>query len=135
MVATPKQPSCTTAWEEKVPNGMSRLDADGLFRQALRQLEVPFLRRWAMWAGVRLAAFFKFDGRKEWWKEAPRTLSIFLGFLPILGPPVVMILISLAVFYILEWIVYLPLHLTHSVRKKLNLPTKKVNRPTLTWKT
>src|SRR5215467_3338134 len=30
-------------WEVQVPKGMSRLDADGIFRQAMRELGVPFL--------------------------------------------------------------------------------------------
>lgn len=34
-----------------VPSGrISRIDADGIFRQAMRELGVPFLRRWIMWA-------------------------------------------------------------------------------------
>ena len=58
---------CGTA----VPAGrVSRIEADGIFRQAMRELGVPFLRRWIMWAAVRLGALTNPAGRKEWWTEA-----------------------------------------------------------------
>ena len=54
-----------------VPAGrISRIEADGIFRQAMRELGVPFLRRWIMWAAVRLGALTNPAGRKEWWTEA-----------------------------------------------------------------
>src|SRR5262245_37790872 len=31
-------------------------DADNIFNRAMRELNVPFLRRWVMWAAVRFAA-------------------------------------------------------------------------------
>ena len=34
-------------------------DADGIFRRALHETDVPFLRRWTMWAAVRWASLFK----------------------------------------------------------------------------
>jgi Protein of unknown function (DUF1353) len=38
-----------------VPAGrISRIDADGIFRQSMRELGVPFLRRWIMWAAGRI---------------------------------------------------------------------------------
>ena len=55
---------------------ISRIDADGIFRQAMRELGVPFLRRWIMWAAVRLGALTDQAGRKNWWKEAWRVALI-----------------------------------------------------------
>jgi hypothetical protein len=40
-------------WGEEVPRTITRLEADGIFRQAMRELKVPFLRRWLIWAAVR----------------------------------------------------------------------------------
>jgi Protein of unknown function (DUF1353) len=58
-------------WSVAVPAGrVTRLDADGIFRAAMRELGVPFLRRWIMWAAVRWGALAKPDGRRGWWKEA-----------------------------------------------------------------
>ncbi|CAN5747023.1 hypothetical protein BH24ACT4_BH24ACT4_17900 [soil metagenome] len=33
-----------------------RADADGIFRRSMRELGVPILRRWLMWAAVRAAS-------------------------------------------------------------------------------
>ena len=35
---------------------IGRADADGLFRRAMRELGVSFVRRWMMWAAVRLTS-------------------------------------------------------------------------------
>lgn len=35
-------------------NGMTRWDADGLFRSAMASQGVPLWKRWLMWAAVRL---------------------------------------------------------------------------------
>lgn len=121
-------------WRNRVPKGMSRLDADGLFRQAMRELGVPFLRRWLMWAAVRWAALFKKDGRREWIKEAPRVVLMTLLGLIFISLPVVPILASLVLFYIAEWICWIPLKLNHLFCEKKGLPTKKVNKPSITWK-
>src|SRR4029450_10564361 len=62
-------------WRVAVPRGqIDRLQADGIFRQAMRELEVPFLRRWIMWAAVRWGALAKQDGRKGWWKDVWRVV-------------------------------------------------------------
>src|SRR5690242_7880367 len=63
-----------------------RRDADGVFRQAMRVLGVPFLRRWIMWAAVRWGALTTADGRRDWWSDAPRVIPITVCVLPILAP-------------------------------------------------
>lgn len=120
-------------WQVEVPKGMSRIDADGLFRQAMRQLEVPFLRRWIMWAAVRWASLFKHAGRAEWWKEIPRLVLVTLVALIVVLPPILPILFSLLVFLLMEWIVWVPLEIAKSVRKKTRMPVKKVNTPDMSW--
>jgi Protein of unknown function (DUF1353) len=118
-------------WEEKVPKGMSRLDADGLFRQAMRELNVPFLRRWIMWAAVRWAALFKSDGRAGWLKEFPRVLFFTLIGVFVILPPVVPILFSLLVFHIMEWIAWVPLKIQNAMKSKMHKPETRVNKPSL----
>jgi hypothetical protein len=120
-------------WEEKVPKGMSRLDADGLFRQAMRELDVPFLRRWIMWAAVRWAALFKRDGRAEWLKELPRVLFFTVVGLLVVLPPVLPILFSLLVFHVLEWIAWVPLKIINKVKAKSDKPATRVNEPSFSW--
>ena len=41
-----------TGGQPKIP----RSDADGIFRRVMSELRVPFLLRWVMWAGVRVAS-------------------------------------------------------------------------------
>lgn len=120
-------------WNVEVPKGLSRLDADGVFRQAMRELEVPFLRRWIMWAAVRWAALFKHDGRTGWWKEALRVLAVTFLALFIILPPLIPILVSLLTFYVMEWIAWIPLKCGQMARAKTRLPAKKVNKPKFTW--
>lgn len=121
-------------WEVEVPKGMSRLDADGLFRRAMRELKVPFLRRWIMWAAVRWAALFKPDGLSEWWKEIPRVLLITTLAFFFIFPPLIPILLCLLFFYILEWIVWIPLTIGHWVQVKRGKEAKPVHPPSITWK-
>ena len=118
-------------WEEKVPEGMSRIDADGLFRQAMRELNVPFLRRWIMWAAVRWAALFKPDGRAGWLKELPRVLFFTVIGLFVILPPVLPILFSLLVFHIMEWIAWVPLKIQNAMKSKMHKPETRVNKPSL----
>ena len=48
---------------ERPAGRISAVDADGLFRRAMRELGVPFLVRWFMWAAVRLGSLTDADGR------------------------------------------------------------------------
>jgi uncharacterized protein DUF1353 len=122
-------------WGREVPGGhLSRLEADAIFRRAMRQLEVPFLRRWIMWAAVRWGALTRVDGRKNWWKEGWRVLLITALALPIVGPPAVLIGLSLGLFFLVEFVVYLPLKLNQARRSKKGLSVKRVNRPEISWK-
>jgi len=121
-------------WSVAVPAGrISRLDADGVFLQAMRELGVPFLRRWIMWAAVRWGALTKSDGRKDWWKEALRVLLVTLVALPIVAPAAAVIVVTLPVFYLMERVVWISLALTRRVRLRQGQPAKTVNEPALRW--
>jgi hypothetical protein len=72
-------------------------DADGIFRRAMRDLGVPWSKRWVMWAAVRLASLFsarRAYGR-EFGKDALKVLAIALAVGPFILPGVVGVLISL----------------------------------------
>jgi Protein of unknown function (DUF1353) len=121
-------------WSVAVPAGrISRVDADGLFRQAMRELGVPFLRRWIMWAAVRWGALAKPDGRRGWWKEAWRVLLVTLLALPIVAPAAAVIVVTLLVFSLVELLVYIPLSIARRLRLRRSRPAKKVNPPELRW--
>jgi Protein of unknown function (DUF1353) len=123
-------------WGEEVPHTISRRDADGIFRQAMRQLEVPFLRRWIMWAAVRWGALVTPDGRRGWLKEAPRVALITVLAAPIVFPPAVLVMVALVLFWGIEWIVYVPLRLVEKTKARPGRPVPKhTNRPQFPWKT
>jgi hypothetical protein len=118
-----------------VPAGrVSRIEADGIFRQAMRELGVPFLRRWIMWAAVRLGALTNQAGRKKWWTQAWRVVLIAAVALPVVTPAAAVIAISFLVFYLIEFVVWIPLAAVHRIQERRNRPAKKVNRPALRWK-
>jgi hypothetical protein len=118
-----------------VPAGrISRIEADGIFRQAMRELGVPFLRRWIMWAAVRLSALTNPAGRKKWWTEAWRVALVAAVALPAITPAAAVIVISLLVFYLVELVVWIPLEAAHEIRERRHPPAKRVNRPTLRLK-
>jgi uncharacterized protein DUF1353 len=121
-------------WRTAVPSGeLPRRDADALFRRAMQELDVAFLRRWFMWAAVRVGALSKKDGRKGWWKDAWRVLLLSLLALPIVAPPAVLVLLALVVFFLVELIFYGFLKITRFVKppKEHERRRKLVNRPKL----
>jgi hypothetical protein len=120
-------------WRNEAAGGqISWIDADAVFRRAMRELEVPFLRRWMMWAAVRWAALTKPRGTESWWRESWRVLLVTLMAAPFVVPPAVVIFASLALFWVFEAIVWVPLKLASRVRSKVapREPVKEVNAPT-----
>ena len=77
---------------------VSPRDADGLFRRALRELDVPPLRRWLMWCGVRWGALVNPVRRAGWWRDAPRVLALSVLAGPVVVPPALLITGSLAAY-------------------------------------
>jgi hypothetical protein len=124
-------------WRERASKGtMSYIDADAIFRRALRQLGVPFLRRWILWTAVRWGALVKKGGTRQWWKESWRVLLVTFIALPIVLPPAIAILVFLLVFLVEELVVWLALRVWAFFQKSmLHRPAvKRVNMPRLTWK-
>jgi hypothetical protein len=118
-----------------VPAGrVSRIDADGIFRQAMRELGVPFLRRWIMWAAVRVGAVKSPAGRKKWWREALRVGLVAVVAIPVVAPAAIVIVLTLLVFYLVELLAWIPLKAVHDSRERRRRPAKKVNVPALRWK-
>ena len=88
----------------------------------MRTLDVAFLRRWLMWAGVRIGALGTKTGREHWFRHSRQLLPLLLIGLPVVAPPAVMILTALAVFYVMERVVYLVLRYSGQPAKKVNEP-------------
>lgn len=102
--------------------GVNRADADGMFRRSMRELKVPFVRRWMMWAAVRLNSHLSHAG--------PGQIAIwFLVALPALAfviAPALMVLIWILLFSLVEYIFY-------GLLKPFS--KKPVNRPRVAVKT
>jgi hypothetical protein len=109
-------------WAEAKAGRILKFDADGLFNRAMRELGVPYLRRWIMWTAVRWAA-----GPKTWFERGPvpfvKMLVVTLLALPVVLVPSLTVLVGLLVGAAAEFLAYLPLRLVH--RDK----SKRVNRP------
>ena len=118
-------------WRQHAKAGkMTWADADGIFRRAMRELGVAFLRRWLTWSAVRMASLFtKRGGRKGWADEILPAIGFWLFGVLIVGPPGVLILVALGVFYLLEYAVWLLLKGAGALRRAP--PPKNVNPPKL----
>lgn len=116
---------------------VSRRDADGLFRRVMRELDVPFLRRWIMWAAVRWAALTKRDGRRGWLRDAPQVFLVTAVALPFVLPPALVVLVGLGAFFVLELLLVLPLKAGRALKRLLTKrePRKEVSVPTFDWNT
>lgn len=109
-------------WDLSRHHQFQKVDADGIFNRALRELEVPFLRRWIMWTAVRWAS-----GPKSWFAKGPlpflQMLAMTLPTLVVVAVPALTILVALVVGALAEFVVYLPLRVLHRNKRKA------VNRP------
>ncbi len=122
-------------WRYRAAEGLMRwIDADGIFRRAMRELDVAFLRRWIMWAAVRWGALLKPGGLQEWWREMPRVLLFTLVALPFVFFPGVLIFVKLLAFTLVEFMLWAPLRATRAAKEARDeLPDKEVNLPRFEW--
>jgi hypothetical protein len=119
--------------KEKVATGLlSRADADGIFRQAMRTLDVPFLRRWIMWAAVRVGALSSAAGRTGWLSRSWAVLPVAIVAVPIVLPAALIIVVTLPVFYLAELIAWVALLIGRRAHPGMRQePVKRVNKPSL----
>jgi hypothetical protein len=64
---------------------------DFVFRNAMKELGVPFARRWVMWAGVRLGAIGNPRRRAGSLKTFPLVLLVMLLSSPVVLPPSIVV--------------------------------------------
>src|SRR5262249_46284236 len=84
-----------------------RADADGLFRRIMAELHVPFLRRWVMWAAVRLGSFLSGMNLPDFL----RWLIIAAPMIAFVAIPTLLIMLALVMFWIAECVAYVVLKL------------------------
>ncbi|HEV2760640.1 MAG TPA: DUF1353 domain-containing protein [Acidimicrobiales bacterium] len=123
-------------WRDRAGQGkMEYVDADGTFRRAMRELEVPFLKRWIMWGAVRWGALLKPGGRKGWLREFPRLALITAVALPIVLPPALVVAAALLLFFLVECAVWVPLKAAEVLKRRTEGATpKQAVAPHLSWK-
>ena len=90
-------------WRYPDRTGCDRRAGDYRFRLQMQRDGVSLLRRWIIWAAVRLSAILQGKGGAGWWKDLPAALLlVLLVAAPIVVLPAVTILVSTVVFWILE---------------------------------
>ncbi len=95
-------------WRYPDRTGCDRRQADYRFRRQMQRDGVSLLRRWIMWAAVRMAAIVQGKGGAGWAKDVPGALALLvLIALPVVLLPGVAILASTFVFWLLEAVVAL----------------------------
>ena len=99
---------------------VSSRDADGIFRRVMAELQVPPVRRWLMWAGVRWGALTDPQRRPGWLVSAPGVLVVTVLAAPVVLPPSVAIVPGLLVYGLAEWVVG---RLVPDRRDRLVIPT------------
>lgn len=113
-------------WQDLAPAGVVTMrDADRIFRDALAAQGVSILRRWLMWTAVRYAALLRSGGRRDWIRDAPAVLLVTVVAAPLVLPPALVVTVGLAVFFLAEFVVWVPAQLLGRVRAP---------RPRITWR-
>lgn len=84
-------------------NVVPRRDADGLFRRAMRELGVPFPRRWAMWGAVRLGSHMAGASPVEW----GQFLLVLVTMVPFVAVPAVVVQVWLVLWWLVEALFWL----------------------------
>lgn len=89
-------------WRFPDRTGCDRRSADHRFRLQMQRDGVSLLRRWIIWATVRLSAIVQGKGGAGWWKDLPGATLLVLLVAPIVALPALAILVSTVVFWLLE---------------------------------
>lgn len=111
--------------------GVSRGDADNIFRRCLQELDVPLLRRWVMWAGVRLGSLWKSRFRDRL-RDIPKVLLVLVFPGLFVFAAGLLVLALLLGFAMLEAIAALVLV---AIRRQPDIKdtTRPVNTPNVRW--
>ena len=105
-----------------------RADADGIFRRSMRELGVGLLRRWLMWAAVRLAS--RLEGADA--GHAALAAGITIVVLPFAGPGLIIAQILIWLYQLLELIAYGARSFARKISRKPPLDEPRP-RPRMYW--
>lgn len=85
-----------------IPSFVSSRDTDAIFRRIMRELGVPFLRRWIMWTGVRWGAMINPARRKGISKDLLPVLLWSILAAPLVVPASLIVGIGLLIDKVFE---------------------------------
>jgi hypothetical protein len=117
-------------WGECRAGRFGWADADGILRRTMRELDVPFLRRWLMWGAVRLAGIVTRSPSSLWtqgWGALAALVVVTVLGISYVAVPVTVVAVFTAVFAAAEAVVWLLLR----VAARRPGAHKEVNRPRL----
>lgn len=80
-------------------------DTDGMIRRIMREEDVPPVRRWLIWTGVRWGALFNPARCEGWLRDAPAVLGLSLLALPVVLPASIFVGLGTLLYWLLEKIV------------------------------
>lgn len=90
---------------DMLPSGyISSRRVDEVFREAMKELDVPFARRWVMWAGVRLGAIGNPVRRPGSLRTFPLVLLVILLSSPVVLPPSLMVQVMTSLLWLISLI-------------------------------
>lgn len=78
------------------------VDADGIFRRIMQEQNVPFVRRWLLWTGVRWGAIFNKHRRRGSLETLPRVLLVSILALPFIIIPTIFVAIGQGIDALVE---------------------------------
>jgi hypothetical protein len=116
-------------WDRCRAGTFAWADADGILRRTMRELEVPFLRRWLMWGAVRLASVFTRHFTSLWtqgWVALLQLLVVTALGVAYVAVPLLVVVGFTVVFGLAESMVWALLKLRPTRRRR-----KQINRPRL----
>jgi hypothetical protein len=83
-------------------SAVSRRDADGIFRRVMRELDVQVLRRYVMWAAVRVAGRLRDSSPRE----VLLVLLLALVILPVAIPGTLIVIVGLVALWAAEVVIW-----------------------------
>lgn len=108
---------------------VNRSDADGIFRRSMRELGVGYVRRWIMWAAVRIGGKLK-DAD---WKEVIRVILIALPIAIVAVPGMLLAQVLTWLYQLFELLVYGVRWLSRLVFRSKGQLDESAPRPTTYW--
>jgi len=104
---TPAAVTHDQLWRLFCPSGLwTYREADQWLREELKRCDVAFLRRWFIWAGVRLGALSHRGHRLDVVRDLPRILPVALVAGPIVAPTTVFAVAGKYVFWAVSMVAW-----------------------------